>query len=257
MRILIIGDVIGKPGVDYVRGRLKSLKKLYGADFCIVNGENAANGNGITREAADALIAAGVDVITLGNHAFDKPDAFEILSGDFPVIRPANYPAGTPGDGVILCDVGNHTVGVVNLLGRVNMECVDCPFRSADSVLAKLKGKANVVLVDFHADATSEKIAMGYYLDGRAAAVVGTHTHVQTADERVLGGGTAYITDIGMTGPVDSVLGVEKEIILERFLTQIHRRFELSENPVALSGVIITVDADTGKADAIERVNLS
>lgn len=257
MKILIIGDIIGKNGVDFVKKHLKSLKKLSGIDFCIANGENSANGNGITRESANSLIEAGVDVITLGNHTFNKSDVFDLLEEDFPVIRPANYPAGTVGEGHILVDVGNYTVGVINLLGRVNMDCLDCPFRSVDNILRKIKDTANITVVDFHAEATSEKIAMGYHLDGRVSAVVGTHTHVQTADERVLSGGTAYITDLGMTGPVDSVIGVKKEIIVKKFITQIHQKFEISDNPISLYGVIVTVDENTGKADSIERINIS
>ncbi|OQB14395.1 MAG: hypothetical protein BWY15_01253 [Firmicutes bacterium ADurb.Bin193] len=257
MRILIVGDVIGKNGTQFVSKHLKSLKKLNGIDFCIVNGENSANGNGITKESADALIDAGADVITLGNHAFNKPDVTLLFESGYPIVRPLNYPTGTAGEGYILLDVGNHTVGVINALGRINMECIDCPFRGIDRVLSKIKNKANIIIVDFHAEATSEKIAMGYYLDGRVSAVVGTHTHVQTADERILSGSTAYITDVGMTGPIDSVIGVKKEIIIKKFVTRLHQKFELSENPISLWGVIIGVDENTGKAFSIERINIS
>ena len=257
MKILIIGDVIGQRGVEFVKRHLKSLKKLKDIDLCIANGENSANGNGITKDSANGLINAGVDVITLGNHAFNKPDVFDLFSENYPIIRPSNFPPGTPGEGDILIDVGSFTVGVVNIMGRVNLKCVDCPFRSADSIIKKLNKKANVIVVDFHAEATSEKIAMGFHLDSRVTAVIGTHTHVQTADERVLPGGTAYITDIGMTGPVDSVLGVKKEIIVKWFMTQTHHRFELSDNPISLSGVIVEADENTGKALSIERITIA
>lgn len=257
MKILMIGDVIGKSGIEFVKKHLKSLKKLNGIDFCIANGENCAVGNGITRGCANSLIDAGVDVITLGNHAFNKAEVLGLFDDDYPIVRPSNYPAGTPGQGYILADCGQYTVGVVNALGRVNLKSLDCPFRSIDGIVEKIKDKANVIIVDFHAEATSEKIAMGYYLDGRVSAVVGTHTHVQTADERVLPGGTAYITDVGMTGPTDSVIGVKKEIIVKWFLTQMHHRFEVSENPVFLSGVMVTVDEGTGKAYSVERININ
>ncbi len=257
MKILIVGDVIGKSGITFIQKHLNSIKKLHGIDFCIANGENTAVGNGITKESADSLINAGIDVITLGNHAFNKADVFSLMLDNYPVIRPANYPPGTSGDGYILVDVGHYTVGVINALGRVNLKSLDCPFRAVSDVISKIEGKANIIIVDFHAEATSEKIAMGYFLDGKVSAVIGTHTHVQTADERILPGGTAYITDIGMTGPMDSVIGVKKEIIVDWFVTQMHRRFETSDNPVLLSGVIVTVDENTRQATDIERINIS
>ncbi len=257
MKILIIGDIVGKNGVDFVRKHLNSLKKLNDIDFCIANGENAANGNGISREAANSLIHAGVDVITLGNHAFDKKEVSTLLAEGFPIVRPANYPEGTAGEGYIEVDAGNHTICVINALGRINLECLDCPFRSVDKILNKIKKTSNIIVVDFHAEATSEKHAMGYYLDGRVSAVFGTHTHVQTADERILSSGTAYITDIGMTGPTDSVIGVKKEIIIQKFLTNIHQKFEMSENPIKLCGVIINADENTGLATSIERISIT
>ncbi len=257
MRILIIGDIIGKIGVDFVTGHLKSIKKLHDIDFCIANGENTANGNGISRGSANLLLDAGVDVITLGNHAFNKRDTADLLGEGLAIIRPVNYPPKTAGFGYITAEVGGYTVGVINALGRVHLENLDCPFRGIDAALTKIQKETNIIVVDFHAEATSEKIAMGYYLDGRVSAVVGTHTHVQTADERILGGGTAYITDIGMTGPSDSVIGVKKEIIVQKFLTNIHQKFEISDNPVTLSGVIVCVDESSGLATAIERISIS
>ena len=257
MRIFIIGDVVGNSGVAFVRKHLRAFKKLDGIGFCIANGENAAQGNGITKAAAYDLFDSGVDVITMGNHTFNKTDIFSLIDDNYPIIRPSNFPAGTAGEGYILVDVGEITVAVVNANGRIYLDAMDCPFRCIDNILAKIKGKASVVIVDFHAEATSEKIAMGYYLNGRVSAVVGTHTHVQTADERILDGGTAYITDIGMTGPKDSILGVKKEIVIKRFLTNMPHRFEVSDNEATLSGVVITVDEYTGKATAIERINLT
>ncbi len=257
MKVLVIGDIVGGCGIDFVQRHLSSLKKINGIDFCIANGENTAAGNGITKNCADSLLNAGVDVITLGNHAFNKHDVIALMQDNYPIIRPSNYPPGTPGEGYILIDAGSYTVGVINTLGRINLKSLDCPFRSISAILNKIKGKANAVIVDFHAEATSEKIAMGYFLDGKVSAVVGTHTHVQTADERVLPGKTAYITDIGMTGPSDSVIGVKKEIIVDWFITQMHRRFEVSDNAVFLSGVIITIDENTGKAESIERLSIS
>lgn len=257
MKILIIGDIVGKNGIAFVEKHLYSLKKLYGIDFCIANGENTAPGNGITKDGANALLNAGVNVITLGNHGFDKSEVISLMQEGYPIIRPTNHSPGTPGDGYILVDAGHYTIGVINALGRINLKCLDCPFRGVSKVISKIQNKANIIILDFHAEATSEKIAMGYFLDGKVSAVVGTHTHVQTADERVLPGGTAYITDIGMTGPSNSVIGVKKEIIVEWFLTQMHQRFEISQNPVFLSGVIITVDGDTNKALSIERISIS
>jgi len=255
MNILIVGDVIGKNGVKYVRDHLASIKKLYAIDFCVINGENSAMGNGINRESAETLLYAGADVITLGNHSFDKQDVFALFEDNLPIIRPANYPPSTPGEGHIIVDTGKHRICVINLLGRVNLGIGDCPFRCAEGLVDRVKDECDIILVDFHAEATSEKIAMGYMLDGKVTAVVGTHTHVQTADERVLSGGTAYITDIGMTGPINSVIGVKKEIIVKRFLTQLHQRFEVSENPINLHAVVVTVDDSTGMATAIERVS--
>ena len=255
MKILMIGDIVGANGVEFVKTHLNAFKKINGIDFCVANGENAA-GNGISRELADALINAGVNAITLGNHSFNRSDVYKLFDEGYPIVRPANYPPGTPGPGHLLFDAGDYTIAVINLMGRLSLECIDCPFREADNILKRVQSEANVILVDFHAEATSEKIAMGYYLDGRTSAVVGTHTHVQTADERVLPEGTAYITDIGMTGPSNSVIGVKKEIIVRKFLTHVYQRFEISDNPIFMNSVIIDIDADTGKALSIERMNI-
>ena len=254
MRILAIGDVVGPNGVEFLQTHLNSFKRLKNIDFCIANGENSTYGNGIVRNAARELICAGVDVITMGNHTFDKADIISMFD-EFPIIRPANYPSGTPGDGYILLEVGNFTVAVINLMGRVNMDAIDCPFQRVNHILKKIKNETNIIIVDFHAEATSEKLALGFHLDGKVSAVFGTHTHVQTADERILDGGTAYITDIGMTGPINSILGVKKEIIIDKFITKIHKKFELSVNPIQFNGVIFDIDENTGLAESIERVS--
>jgi metallophosphoesterase (TIGR00282 family) len=257
MNILVVGDVIGQAGVKFIRDKLSGIKKLYGASFCVINGENSANGNGINVESSQGLLLAGADVITLGNHTFDKSDVYKLFDEKLPIVRPANYPPGTAGEGYLIIDTGAVKICVISLLGRVNLNNLDCPFRCAQELILKVKDRCDIILVDFHAEATSEKIAMGYFLDGKATAVWGTHTHVQTADERILPGGSAYITDIGMTGPVNSVIGVKKEIIISKFLTNIHQKFEISDNPINLNGIILTIDDKTHKATAIERISIS
>lgn len=254
MNILVIGDIVGKIGFDFVKRHLADFKKEKNIDFVIANGENVAN-NGITREYANGLNLAGVDVITLGNHTFDKKDAIDVLLNKKYVIRPSNYPDGAVGSGSGIYKAGDKNIAVVNLMGRVNLLNIDCPFKAADRELRAIGKKADIVIVDFHAEATSEKIAMGYYLDGRATAVFGTHTHVQTADEVVLPAGTAYITDIGMTGSFSGVIGVKKEVILKRFITQLPQKFEASEGKVAMCGAIFEIDSNN-KCTNIERVKL-
>jgi metallophosphoesterase (TIGR00282 family) len=222
-----------------------------------VNIENAAGGFGVTPQIARTVLeGGGVDVLTSGNHIWDKKEIIPYIGKENLLLRPANFPAGTPGAGYITVKAGPHRVGVVNLMGRIFMNPIDCPFRKADEVVAELRRETPVVLVDMHAEATSEVMALGWYLDGRVSAVVGTHRHVQTSDERILPGGTAYITDLGMTGPVDSVIGVDKDIIIQRFLTQMPIRFEPAKGPAALRGVVIAVDPDTGRATSIQRVDL-
>jgi hypothetical protein len=226
-------------------------------DFVIANGENAAGGVGITKEGAAELFRSGVDAITLGNHVWSKRDIWAYLDEDNRMVRPANYPPGVPGRGSAVYKTRSRdTIGVVNLCGRVFMDALDDPFRIADECIGTLRRETSVILVDFHAEATSEKIAFGWYVDGRVSAVVGTHTHVQTADERVLPGGTAYITDVGMTGPVDSVIGVRKELIIARFLTRLPSKFEVAGGKAGLCAVMIDIDSVTGKSRAIERVKL-
>ncbi|MGH2347934.1 MAG: TIGR00282 family metallophosphoesterase [bacterium] len=236
--------------------RLAELRRAHGVDVVIANGENAAGGMGITADAAAELLDAGVDVLTGGNHTWHHREAYELLDSSPNILRPANYPPGVPGRGaaVVRTSAGVE-VGVLNLQGRVFMPELDDPFRAAREEAEALRASTPIVIVDFHAEATSEKIAMGWYLDGRVTAVVGTHTHVQTADERILPQGTAYITDVGMTGPRDGVIGMAREIILERFLTQMPARFQVASGPAQLNAVLIASDGD-GRADSIERLQI-
>lgn len=255
MRILMIGDVVGRPGRKAVREILPGLLQEHRPDLVIANGENAAGGNGITPDTAGELFASGIDVLTMGNHVWDKKEAITLLEDEERIIRPANYPPGTPGRGYNLFEVkGGLKVGVINLAGRVFLPPLECPFRLGRQLADELRLETGVIIVDFHAEATSEKVALGWHLDGLVSAVVGTHTHIQTADARVLPGGTAYITDVGMTGPRDSVLGVKTEIILYKFLTQLPARFEIAGGIIQLEGVILDIDPVTGRAAGIQRV---
>lgn len=256
MNILFIGDIIGKPGRRAVRELLPRIVADAGIDFVIANCENAAAGFGITRDIVEELYRYGIHVLTSGNHFWDKKEISEFVEDYETLLRPANYPAGVPGWGSAL--MPTHTgeyVGVLNLAGRVFMAPLDCPFRAADRELARLEKKARIIIVDVHAEATSEKQALGWYLEGRVSAVLGTHTHVQTADACILPGGTAYMTDAGMTGPFDSVIGISKEIILERFLKVIPKKYDVAKGDIRLQGAVIEVDEETGKATRIERIS--
>jgi metallophosphoesterase (TIGR00282 family) len=257
-RLLFVGDIVGKPGRELVRRGLAAIVARHDVDLVIANGENAAAGFGITPELADDLFSYGVHVITGGNHTWDKKEIVPYLADQARLLRPANFPAGTPGRGRAVVRATNGvSVGVVNVMGRVFMTAIDDPFRSALHEIDALGDDVQVVLVDFHAEATSEKVAMGWHLDGRVAAVVGTHTHVPTADARILPQGTAFITDVGMTGPHDSVIGVDRHAILHRFLTGLPQRFEIATENPRLNGVLVTADETTGRAVAIERLGLS
>jgi metallophosphoesterase (TIGR00282 family) len=257
MKILFIGDIVGKPGRRAVRELLPWIVEEREIDFVIANCENAAAGFGVTSEVVEELYGCHIDVLTSGNHIWDKKEIMDFVEGYETLLRPANYPAGVPGHGsVVVATPGGIRVGVINLAGRVFMNPLDCPFHTADREIAKMKNKAHVIIVDMHAEATSEKIAMGWYLDGRVTAVLGTHTHVQTADDRILPGETAYITDVGMTGPFDSVIGIKKEVILQRFLLQIPNKFDVAKGDARLQGVTVEIDPD-GRAKGIERVNVS
>jgi metallophosphoesterase (TIGR00282 family) len=258
MRILFIGDIVGRPGRQLVRTGLGALVSRYHIDFVVANGENAAAGFGITREIGDELLDLGVDVLTSGNHIWDKKEALDYIGAEARLLRPANYPAGVPGRGSYVARARNgQSVGVINVMGRVFMLQVDDPFAVVLREIDALGPRARVLFVDFHAEATSEKIAMGWHLDGKVTAVIGTHTHVQTADERVLPKGTAYLTDAGMTGPHDSVIGVEVEPALGRFLTGLPSRFETATANPRLNAVIVEADDATGKATDIERLSYS
>jgi 2',3'-cyclic-nucleotide 2'-phosphodiesterase len=257
MKIMMIGDVYGEPGRAALEKLLPRLRDQHHADFTVVNVENAAGGFGVTQPIADSILDLGVDVMTTGNHVWDKKEIAAYIGKENRLLRPANYPAGTPGVGYVTVKAGPYRVTVINLMGRVFMNPIDCPFRKAESILEAVGSETPIRLVDFHCEATSESIAMGWWLDGKVSAVVGTHRHVQTADERVLPGGTAYITDLGMTGPTDGVIGVDREQILQRFLYQMPTRFETAKGPAALHGVVITVVPDTGRASAIERLRIA
>jgi len=261
VKILFIGDVVGKPGRRMVAAMLPGLRRELGADLVIANGENSAGGFGITRETFEDLVGAGVDVVTGGNHTWQAREVSGLLDAEPRLLRPANYPPGTPGRGGAVFRTGGNRPGaaavgvaVLNLEGRVFMQPLLSPFEVGREEIARLRDEAAVIVVDFHAEATSEKIALGWHLDGRASAVVGTHTHVQTADERVLPGGTAFITDVGMTGPRDSIIGMGREEVLQRFLTLLPARFEVAGGPTQLNAVLIDVDEHTGRARGIERV---
>jgi hypothetical protein len=257
VKVLFIGDIVGKLGRTALKALLPPVVTRYRIDLVIANGENAAAGFGITESVATELFESGVHLMTSGNHIWDKKEALPYLSKEHRIIRPINYPAGVPGAGSIVWQVNGFKVAVVNAAGRVFMANLDCPFRSVAAEIERLRAETNVIIVDFHAEATSEKIAFGYYLDGRVSAVLGTHTHVQTADEKILPGGTAYITDVGMTGPAVSVIGIEKEQIIERFLFQMPMKFETAKGPSIFSAVVIEIDGRSGKASAIQRLQLT
>ena len=258
MKILFIGDIIGKPGRDLLQKGLRGLVEHHGVDFVIVNAENSAGGFGITKDIGDAILDLGVDVMTSGNHIWDKKEAIEYIAGEPRLLRPANYPAGVPGRGSYVAQSGDgRAVGVINVMGRVFMMSIDDPFAVVLREIEALRAKTKVIIVDFHAEATSEKVAMGWHLDGRVTLVVGTHTHVQTADERILPNGTAYLTDAGMTGPHDSIIGMEREPALARFLTGMPSRFEPATGNPRLNGIVVDADEKTGRAVAVTRISYS
>ena len=257
MNILFIGDIVGKPGRQSLRSLLPLLVEQHSIDVVVANVENAAGGMGVTREVAESILDIGVDVMTSGNHIWDKKEALKYIELEPRLIRPANYP-DAPGSGHYVAQTaGGVAIGVINLMGRVFMNPLDNPFKVIRRELDLIRDRASVVLVDFHAEATSEKLAMGWYLDGDVTAVVGTHTHVQTADERILPKGTAYITDVGMTGPHDSIIGVERGPVLDRFLTGRPSRFETASTNLRLNAVVISSDPSNGRASKIERVSVA
>ncbi|TYP54321.1 TIGR00282 family metallophosphoesterase [Thermosediminibacter litoriperuensis] len=257
MNIMLIGDIVGRPGRSIIRETLPDLKKSYNVDFVIANAENAAGGNGITKKIAEELFTYGIDFLTMGNHVWDNKEVFDFIEEELRMVRPANYPPGTPGRGSRVVDLdGALKIGILNISGRVFMSNLDCPFRTADRELEKLKKVTNIIVVDFHAEATSEKQAIGWYLDGRVSLVAGTHTHVQTADERILPGGTAYITDVGMTGAYDGILGIEREPVIRKFLTQMPSKFEVAKGVSQLNAIVVEIDKTSGLARKIQRINI-
>ncbi|GMB08383.1 hypothetical protein EDD69_12020 [Thermolongibacillus altinsuensis] len=254
MKILFIGDVVGQPGRKMIEQYVPKLKAKYKPNVVIVNGENAAGGKGITEKIYRRFLELGIHAVTLGNHTWDNREIFEFIDDAKVLIRPANFPDDVPGKGMVYVSVEGYEVAIINLQGRTFLPAIDCPFKKADELVAEASERTPIIFVDFHAEATSEKQAMGWYLDGRVSAVVGTHTHVQTADSRILPNGTAYITDVGMTGPYDGILGVEKEAVLRKFLTSLPVRFEVTSGRAQLNAVMIEVDVKTGKAKSIQRM---
>ena len=258
MNILFIGDIVGKPGRKAISGLLKKVVSDHGIDFTIANGENAAGGMGITPAIAIEMMDQGVDVLTSGNHIWAKKEIFPYLNEESRILRPANYPPHVPGRGAGVFETKNgEKIGVINLEGRVFMKHLDCPFRIGEKEIETLRKETPIIVVDFHAEATSEKVAMGWFLDGKVTAVLGTHTHVQTSDEKILDGGTAYITDVGMTGPLDSVIGIRKQVAVNRLLTQIPWKFDVATEEVEMQGVIVEVGPFAGKAKGIQRIRIS
>ena len=254
MRVLMIGDVVGRPGRKAVRTLLPGLRREHDLDLVIANGENASGGFGISFKSAQELYDSGVDVITSGNHIWDQRDIIEHLDSDMPILRPLNYPGDTPGRGYLVF----NDVLVINLIGRVFLGNYDCPFRGVDRVLDEMDGAVNAIIVDLHAEATSEKEAMGWYLDGRVSVMAGTHTHVPTADSRILPKGTAFVSDLGMVGALHSIIGSEPEAVLARFLTQTPRRLKVAESgPLRFNSVLIDLDDSSGKAKRIQRLDMN
>ena len=257
MRILFVGDIFGNLGRKVLKKHLGDIKRENNIDFCIVNAENAAAGRGITYFIASDLYGMGVDCITLGNHTWGKSDIVDFIDSDLKMVRPANYPEELPGKGSrVITNVNDKKIGVINVLGRVYMEGVDCPFRAIEREVSYLKQFVKVIIVDVHAEATSEKYAIAWDADGKVSAVLGTHTHVQTADDRIMPKGTAFLTDVGMTGPYDGIIGVDRNIILKKFKTYMPQRFEPATGMAQINAVILDIDDESGKANKIERINM-
>jgi len=255
MKILCVGDVVGSAGCRHLEQVLPAIKRRYEVDVCIVNGENSADGNGITPFSADMLYRFGADVITTGNHVFHRREIYELLDRGDGIVRPANYPSTAPGGGVFIVDKGRYQIAVINLLGQVYLDTLACPFETLDTILSDPQ-LPRIRIVDFHAEATAEKKALAYYADGRITALVGTHTHVQTADEQILPNGTGFITDLGMTGPIHSVLGIRPELAIEKMHGKLPVRFAVADGPCRMDAVVLTVDEKTGTTQAIERIGI-
>lgn len=253
MRLLFVGDIYGKSGRDMAATYVPKLKKMYRPAVTIINGENAAHGRGITEKIYRELMETGADMITLGNHTWDNKEIFDFIDQAKNLVRPANFPKGAPGVGLRFINVNQHKLAVINLQGRTFMQPIDDPFAIADELVEEARKQTQSIFVDFHAETTSEKLAMGWYLDGRVSAVIGTHTHVPTADHRIFPNGTAYLTDVGMTGPYNGILGVQRETVIRRFKTQMPVRFEAEEGPAQMGSVVIDIDDATGKATSIQQ----
>lgn len=257
MKILAVGDIVGSAGVNELKSKLKQIKEKENIDFVIVNGENSAEGMGITEKNFNDIISQGVDVITMGNHTWGKKDIFKFIDNP-KIIRPANYPEGVVGKGYNIYKCKDKKIAVINLIGRVDINILtENPFLIAKKIIGKIQNQVDIIIIDFHAEATAEKIALGYYLDGKATAIFGTHTHVQTADEKILPNGTAYITDIGMTGPEHSVIGMDIKASIKRFETTLPERYRIAEGNCIFNGVIFDIDDETSKATSIKRVYMS
>jgi 2',3'-cyclic-nucleotide 2'-phosphodiesterase len=254
MKILFIGDVVGSPGRDMVSEYLPKLKSKYQPHITIINGENAASGKGITEKIYRGFLESGAQAVTLGNHTWAKKEIFDFIDDAKYMVRPANFPEETPGKGITYFNYNGQEVAIISIQGRTFLPPIDCPFKTVDMLIEQAKERTSIIFVDFHAEATSEKQAMGWYLDGRVSAVVGTHTHVQTADNRILDRGTAYITDVGMTGPYDGILGVNRDAVLKKFITSLPARFDVTEGRTQLNGVLIDINTKTGVSTSIKRI---
>ncbi|NLL51262.1 MAG: TIGR00282 family metallophosphoesterase [Peptococcaceae bacterium] len=256
MQILFIGDIVGRPGREAIKSLLPAIKKEYKPALIVANAENASGGRGLTKDVAEELFANGLDFLTMGNHVWDQKEITKFIDNEQRLIRPANYPKGAPGKGYGFVYCNGFKIGIINLLGRIFLAPLENPFSMVMSLINNIASETPIIIVDFHAEATSEKVAMGWFLDGKVSAVVGTHTHIQTADARILDRGTAYITDVGMTGPRDSVLGIKKEIVINGFLTQMPARFEVASGLKQLNAVLIDIDEKTGKSRNITPIQL-
>ncbi|MDD3267736.1 MAG: TIGR00282 family metallophosphoesterase [Syntrophomonadaceae bacterium] len=256
MNILVLGDIVGKPGRKAIRNLLPQIQKEYNISFTIANAENAAGGRGLTKDVMQELLALNIDVLTMGNHVWDNKDIFTFVDDEPRLIRPTNYPPYCPGQGHHVYSAGfNKKLAVINASGRVFLTALDCPFRCVDEILNDLPKQVDIIIVDFHAEATSEKLAFAHYFDGRVSAVLGTHTHIQTADEKIMPGGTAYISDLGMTGPENSILGMDKDQVITKLITQRPIRLEVAKGPAQLQGVVLDIDEETDQVKSISRIS--
>jgi len=258
LNILIIADIVGRPGRKAIKTLLPKLQKENAIDFVIANAENAAGGRGLNHQVMNELLTSGIDVLTMGNHVWDNKEIYSFIDDEFRLIRPLNFPPYCPGQGYHIYPGGiGKKIGVINAMGRVFLPALDCPFRTIEEVLQEIQEECDIIIIDIHAEATSEKLALAYYLDGKVTAVVGTHTHIQTADERIMPGGTAYITDLGMTGPVESILGMDKDMVIKKIIYQRPVRLEVAGGSAQLQGVILKIDEASNKVITIDRVSLA